>query len=346
MTVVTSLFVRWWHRWREELPHSFVYKIVEGLMPAMPADTFLTAQKQRRQIRSGRSTDSVSSKPVENYIRNNDRCYTVQHWTIQSLLLCKNYHSLEPHRQQHNPLRQYWVLQVGPGLTTTQSTQTVLSASSRPWPRRSAYGPPPPLRTPTRRTNAGFLHAMLATYAAETERKRRHIFFSSRFQVASSCSQLLHGHCVDGPNGRFQTLCPGLSLFWSSPSRKPIWINICRDDSLSASASITMHTAQWANTFFLTMHNNVHSTVKQPFSFIFLFLGMHNNAYSTVSQHVFVLFCFVLLIFLSILTMYTAQWAERFFLSIRNNVYSTVSQHFFLFFFFSFFLFLNMHNNV
>ena len=52
-----------------------------------------------------------------------------------------------------------------------------------PWPQPSAYGPPPPLRPPTRRTNAGFLHAVLATYARETERTRRHIVSPLSFKL-------------------------------------------------------------------------------------------------------------------------------------------------------------------
>ena len=45
--------------------------------------------------------------------------------------------SLTSAKQQDSPLRQYWLLQVGPDLsqTTRQSTQTVLIASSRPWPQ-------------------------------------------------------------------------------------------------------------------------------------------------------------------------------------------------------------------
>ena len=34
---------------------------------------------------------------------------TQQHWTIQTLLLLKNCHSLELHRQQHSSLRKYWL---------------------------------------------------------------------------------------------------------------------------------------------------------------------------------------------------------------------------------------------
>ena len=63
----------------------------------------------------------MSSDPVENYIRNDNGCYTVTQWhqTIQALLFSKNYHSLDPLRQNNK---------------TVQSTKTVLSALSQPWP--------------------------------------------------------------------------------------------------------------------------------------------------------------------------------------------------------------------
>jgi hypothetical protein len=63
---------------RESLRLLFFFKVVEGLVPALPPDQFVTPQKQGRQIRSSqRSQHFVSNNPVENYIRNNDRCYTV-----------------------------------------------------------------------------------------------------------------------------------------------------------------------------------------------------------------------------------------------------------------------------
>ena len=64
---------------RERLRLTFMYKMVEGLVPAVPADTVLTPRKGGRQIRSSRSTDFVSNNPVENYVWNNDRSYPVPH---------------------------------------------------------------------------------------------------------------------------------------------------------------------------------------------------------------------------------------------------------------------------
>ena len=53
------------------------YKIVEGLVPALLAFKFLTPQKPGRRIRTRGDSDYVSNNTVTNFVRNNDRCYTV-----------------------------------------------------------------------------------------------------------------------------------------------------------------------------------------------------------------------------------------------------------------------------
>ena len=63
-------------------------------------DTFLIPKEQGRQIRSSRPPYFVSRNTVENYTRNNDRCYTVPHcnteqYNLQAYFLFSNYHSLE-----------------------------------------------------------------------------------------------------------------------------------------------------------------------------------------------------------------------------------------------------------
>lgn len=63
---------------REQLRLVFFYKVVEGLVPALPPDNFLTPQKPGRLIRPRRATiDHITQNPVESYIRNNNRCYSV-----------------------------------------------------------------------------------------------------------------------------------------------------------------------------------------------------------------------------------------------------------------------------
>ena len=54
----------------EQLHCIFMYKMIDGLVPA---DAFLTPQKQGCQIRCSRSTYFVSRNPVEDYTRNS--CY-------------------------------------------------------------------------------------------------------------------------------------------------------------------------------------------------------------------------------------------------------------------------------
>ena len=56
----------------------FMYKLVEGLVPAIPADDFLKPQKPKRQIRSRKYTDYISKNLVDRHSVNNDRCFVVE----------------------------------------------------------------------------------------------------------------------------------------------------------------------------------------------------------------------------------------------------------------------------
>ncbi|KAK7096441.1 hypothetical protein V1264_005737 [Littorina saxatilis] len=63
---------------REHLRLTSFFKVVEGLVPAIPPDKFLIPQKPERLIRPRQSSrDFSTSNPVDNYIRNNSRCFTV-----------------------------------------------------------------------------------------------------------------------------------------------------------------------------------------------------------------------------------------------------------------------------
>ena len=63
---------------RLQLRLGFFYKVIEGLMPAITPCDFITQQKPGRRIRSTRDKSTyLSQNPVENYTRNNDRCYCV-----------------------------------------------------------------------------------------------------------------------------------------------------------------------------------------------------------------------------------------------------------------------------
>ncbi|XP_070193881.1 uncharacterized protein [Littorina saxatilis] len=63
---------------RVHLRLTFYYKVVEGLVPAMPPDKFLTPQRAGRMIRPRRQTaEYVGSNPIDNYLKNNNRCFVV-----------------------------------------------------------------------------------------------------------------------------------------------------------------------------------------------------------------------------------------------------------------------------
>ena len=52
--------------------------MVEGKVTALNPDDFVTPQKPGRRIRATRRLSTYQTQnPVENYIRNNDRCYNI-----------------------------------------------------------------------------------------------------------------------------------------------------------------------------------------------------------------------------------------------------------------------------
>ena len=53
------------------------FKVVEGLVPAIPADKLTKQQKPGRLIRSSTDKNFLSSNTINSYIRNNDRCFVV-----------------------------------------------------------------------------------------------------------------------------------------------------------------------------------------------------------------------------------------------------------------------------
>ena len=63
---------------RKQLRLVYFYKIVEGLVPAIPCTKFLEPQKTGRQIRSTRSSDFLTQNPIQNYVRNNNKCFKTQ----------------------------------------------------------------------------------------------------------------------------------------------------------------------------------------------------------------------------------------------------------------------------
>lgn len=72
---------------RQQLRLAFFYKVVEGLVPALPTEKFLVPQKTGRLVRSTsrRNPDFNFTNPIENYTRNNDKCYNIQHCRTEQL---------------------------------------------------------------------------------------------------------------------------------------------------------------------------------------------------------------------------------------------------------------------
>jgi hypothetical protein len=62
---------------RKDKRLTFLYKIVEGLIPAIPADPFLTPLRNKRQIKTTNRPEYTSSNFVERYGRNNSRCFVL-----------------------------------------------------------------------------------------------------------------------------------------------------------------------------------------------------------------------------------------------------------------------------
>ena len=62
---------------RKQLRLILFFKVVEGLVPAIPADKFTNQQKPGRLIRSSTNKNFISSNTINSYIRNNDRYFVV-----------------------------------------------------------------------------------------------------------------------------------------------------------------------------------------------------------------------------------------------------------------------------
>ena len=62
---------------RKQLRLILFFKVVEGLVPAIPADKLTKQQKPGRFIRSSTDKNFISSNTINSYIRNNDRCFVV-----------------------------------------------------------------------------------------------------------------------------------------------------------------------------------------------------------------------------------------------------------------------------
>ena len=63
----------------------FMYKVVEGLVPAIPVDDFLKQQKPKRLIRPRKYSDHISKNIVDRHSVNNNRCFVIENCKTEQL---------------------------------------------------------------------------------------------------------------------------------------------------------------------------------------------------------------------------------------------------------------------
>ena len=63
----------------------FMYKVVEGLVPAIPVDDFLKPQKTKRHIRPRKYSDHISKNIVDRHSVNNNRCFVIENCKTEQL---------------------------------------------------------------------------------------------------------------------------------------------------------------------------------------------------------------------------------------------------------------------
>ena len=62
-----------------------MYKVVEGLVPAIPPEEFLKPAKTRRQIKGKQFKDHISHNIIDRHIINNDRGFIVENCKTEQL---------------------------------------------------------------------------------------------------------------------------------------------------------------------------------------------------------------------------------------------------------------------
>ena len=93
-----------------------MYKVVEGLVPALPTVAFVTFSKSKRQIKPKTFGDCVTNNPVEKHKTNNTKCLTIPNSrTAQYQQLLRGHcHTLEP-STRHSCMRKVpWGIQDRP----------------------------------------------------------------------------------------------------------------------------------------------------------------------------------------------------------------------------------------
>ena len=62
---------------REHQRLAFMYRVVEGLVPALPVQEYLTPKRRGRPIKAKKYTDCVTENVVVNLATNNSKCFQV-----------------------------------------------------------------------------------------------------------------------------------------------------------------------------------------------------------------------------------------------------------------------------
>ena len=60
---------------RKELRLTFLFKVVEGLVPAIPASDYIVPVTHKRRIRATKHSDYVTTNTVTQYQLNNSKCF-------------------------------------------------------------------------------------------------------------------------------------------------------------------------------------------------------------------------------------------------------------------------------
>ena len=68
---------------REDLWLTFLYKVVGGLVPAIPPEKYLIPQKNSRNIHPPNQPDYIVHNPVHNQSRNHDRCLEIPSYNTE-----------------------------------------------------------------------------------------------------------------------------------------------------------------------------------------------------------------------------------------------------------------------
>ena len=63
----------------------FMFKVVEGLVPAIPPDDFLKPQKPKRQIKPTKYTDYIYKNLVDRHSVSNNMCFVIENCITEQL---------------------------------------------------------------------------------------------------------------------------------------------------------------------------------------------------------------------------------------------------------------------